>query len=716
MKKKQIMALLLSSTLTLGVVSPVMAAESNDHLAVVMATAETTKPTYPEMMDSLVASLNDLAFSVAKDYWALPEHAKQNLENLLKDMPEHADFLSSILSAYPKGAASGQLITVELLQQTLDEAWQADPNIDMEGFLTTFDENFVSQIDMLQYLIRTTSNYIENPSQYWLEELRIVSRQLSSVLNTTPDLFTTDYLMQLQACNDEVTGYIRNLKNDDANFSYTLANSDHFQACIDKGNTLLNNLEKNLNIPLLAKGKTLAASYAGLYQLGSASLGAILNPNANPAVPKEPTEIKVFEGLTITEKGTLTAKDVLWKDTVSYFTNDFMKVTDTLLQTQSSLDFESLNTYYAYGYGNLISAYNLLASAIAVDAENQANAVASLGYTGEEKTVYDTALASLKTAIANKDFAKYEAFGNTLQTALKSYVNAAETFALEQAEATKTKLTEQLKAVQSDIKAHTSYYNTTYLNEVTAILAKLEDAPIDLDILKLFEEANTVLAKQSKSYSDRFKADLSKAAGSVEIANKWWAYLSEAQRADKDYVKAISITNSLRDALVSNNGIYDIAAFQTSYDKFLNGSEAKDGVIYLAAKSTAESIVTNAETVYLLESKKDHTKSILETYKQTIDLLKESIQNFDYANSVAIQAAADTLLVAQHKLLNDKPVVADPKPQPAPITPPTDSNTKQVNKKNEVHTGDTTNVATHGLLGLFSLAGIVSIFGFKRKK
>ena len=68
-----------------------------------------------------------------------------------------------------------------------------------------------------------------------------------------------------------------------------------------------------------------------------------------------------------------------------------------------------------------------------------------------------------------------------------------------------------------------------------------------------------------------------------------------------------------------------------------------------------ESLVSNAETIYQLESKKDHNKGVLEAYAKSIAALKESIKDFDYANSSAIQSTADALLTAQNTLLNDKP-------------------------------------------------------------
>ena len=73
--------------------------------------------------------------------------------------------------------------------------------------------------------------------------------------------------------------------------------------------------------------------------------------------------------------------------------------------------------------------------------------------------------------------------------------------------------------------------------------------------MELFEEANAILAKQSKSYSESFKANLNDAATSVETANKWWSYLSETQKTEERYANAITITNALKDALVSNNGV-----------------------------------------------------------------------------------------------------------------------------------------------------------------
>ena len=167
MKKKQIMALLLSGTLTLGAVSPVMAAEPAENIPAVETTANTettaeavetpkvekespttrnTTPEYPKMMDSLAASLNGLALSVAKDYWTLSDTAKQNVKKLLQNAPESANFLNLILAAYPNGSTSGQIVTVEELQKSLYDEWIKNPNVDMDGLLTSFEEYFVSNI------------------------------------------------------------------------------------------------------------------------------------------------------------------------------------------------------------------------------------------------------------------------------------------------------------------------------------------------------------------------------------------------------------------------------------------------------------------------------------------------------------------------------------------------------------------------------------------
>ena len=115
-----------------------------------------------------------------------------------------------------------------------------------------------------------------------------------------------------------------------------------------------------------------------------------------------------------------------------------------------------------------------------------------------------------------------------------------------------------------------------------------------------------------------------------------------------------------------------------------------------------ESLVSNAETIYQLESKKDHNKGVLEAYAKSIAALKESIKDFDYANSSAIQSTADALLTAQNTLLNDKPVAENPKPEVPQTEKPkteTPNTAKKEKKKNEVHTGDMANAATPGLFG-----------------
>ena len=133
MKKKQIMALLLSSTLALGAVSPVMAADPAENIPAAEATADTEAPAaestaqkpseYPEMMDSLVDSLNDLARSVAKDYWALSDAAKKSVDKLLADDPDSAAFLAVILKTYPNGSTNGKVVTVDELKKLLDDAY-----------------------------------------------------------------------------------------------------------------------------------------------------------------------------------------------------------------------------------------------------------------------------------------------------------------------------------------------------------------------------------------------------------------------------------------------------------------------------------------------------------------------------------------------------------------------------------------------------------------
>ena len=103
-----------------------------------------------------------------------------------------------------------------------------------------------------------------------------------------------------------------------------------------------------------------------------------------------------------------------------------------------------------------------------------------------------------------------------------------------------------------------------------------------------------------------------------------------------------------------------------------------------------ESLVSNAETIYQLESKKDHNKGVLEAYAKSIAALKESIKDFDYANSSAIQSTADALLTAQNTLLNDKPVAENPKPEvpqtekPKTETPNTAKKEKKKKRKKKI--------------------------------
>ncbi|MFR7849468.1 MAG: hypothetical protein ACLU8S_19560 [Coprococcus phoceensis] len=49
--------------------------------------------------------------------------------------------------------------------------------------------------------------------------------------------------------------YITNLKNDDANFSYALANGKNFQSISAEANMLLSNIGKNLNTSILIKNR-----------------------------------------------------------------------------------------------------------------------------------------------------------------------------------------------------------------------------------------------------------------------------------------------------------------------------------------------------------------------------------------------------------------------------------------------------------------------------
>lgn len=751
MKRKQVMALLLSATLAFGTASPVMAAEvkENEKQAVETVveenkdveaekpeevkkdetvkaedTAEAAKeeivkeeqktneavvvpeekqeavkePTQQEqenpnlvtdgLIKSMSSSLTELVEQLEKDYTSMTDAEKKCLADMGIDS---IDGVIQEMKGAVTEAALKQIVAAEAPEQA-------------ESVLTDFEESIVENIDYLRNMIRSAKQFAkEDKTEYMKEQIALVLKQLSSVAYTAPELFDDEYIAG-------VNDYIEQIQNIRYDSNTSVDEHNRIIDLLNKAIEYLNTMNTHLSTFILEDSIKAADAYAAFLKFAPASL----------------LDEVAFDGINQENIENITYKDsakyaAMVKEEALAGLELFGQISLDTLPNEQLLELSALmNQFKAYYYGNLVDAYKGISNAIVSDVTEQAKKIAALGYTGEEKAAYEAALNAFNTVAAGKEYSQYAPAAEKLQNALDAYKKAAENYVVEEAEKKLAEAQKAVEALQKEVEENKEYYLDEYENKVAEVLAELKNADPKAmtaeEIASLVSEANTVVAERTKNYTKEVYNSIKDAEALVAEQNKWHTLMSEDVKNEN--LEAIAMTNELS-AQIKGGVAEDVDAFMKAYEAVVEDLAKEDSLLMKARYAAADEIIENAEKYYKEETQKPHTKGLLEALRAEIDALKASVKEWDDAK---VMENIQKVTEAKQKVLLDK--VETPEPPKKPETEkPTDQKKPATDKKEEakkndkkaVNTGDETDAAAPGVLSILSLAGIAAILGKKRR-
>lgn len=744
MKRKQVMALLLSATLAFGTASPVMAAEvkenekpavetvveenkdveaekpeevkkdetvkaedtaeaakeemvkeeqkTNEAVAVPEEKQEAVKePTQQEqenpnlvtdgLIKSMSSSLTELVEQLEKDYTSMTDAERTAAQDAFDEYLNYIGMNSmDEVIREMKGA-----VTEAALKQIV----AAEAPEKAESVLTAFEESIVEDIDYLRNMIRSAKQFAkEDKTEYAKEQIALVLKQLSSVAYTAPELFDDEYIAG-------VKDYIEQIQN--IRYDSNTSAEEHKQIMIllDDAIQYLNMMNTHLSTFILEDSIKAANAYTAFLKFAPASL----------------LDEVAFDGIN--------QENITYKDSAEYAAMVKEKAIEDLKRFEQILP-DELSLFKAYYYGNLVDAYKGISNAIVADVTEQAKKIAALGYTGEEKAAYEAALNAFNTVAAGKEYSQYAPAAEKLQNALDAYKKAAENYVVEEAEKKLAEAQKAVEALQKEVEENKEYYLDAYENKVAEVLVELKNADPKAmtaeEIASLVSEANTVVAERTKNYTKEVYNSIKDAEALVAEQNKWHTLMSEDVKNEN--LEAIAMTNELS-AQIKGGVAEDVDAFMKAYEAVVEDLAKEDSLLMKARYAAADEIIENAEKYYKEETQKPHTKGLLEALRAEIDALKASVKEWDDAK---VMENIQKVTEAKQKVLLDK--VETPEPPKKPETEkPTDQKKPATDKKEEakkndkkaVNTGDETDAAAPGVLSILSLAGIAAILGKKRR-
>lgn len=604
---------------------------------------------------------------------------------------EEKDQIQNIAGASINIEASVQRIKDDITLESLKGRIQNMTPEEANKELASFDESIVEQIDSLNSILWRTKEFVSNYLQYLQSGIAMSIKQLMDILVKDKQLYTEDYLTRAQAYYNEAL----NLKPGVDEIAKII------KFCNDVGEFYLEG-KNHLNTSILDDGLAAANAFA-----------AYLACAPDPAIAD-----RVFnygQGAVIT---------------YGEIANYVYKAAEDLKHEAASgtLGYSDLSDYASLRYGNLLAAYDDVSSAILSYVSDQVKDADSIGYEGDEKSAYNAALNAFNNAVAGRNYSALPGAADTLKNAAKTYVDAASDYAIIDARKQLDELKEKLDAIKADIEQHRDYYNATYPAEVLAAINDIENADLftmnGQEILELISKVREVIDKKASSYSQKLSDMTTNASQITSASNEWWAFIPASLRGEAPYAEAIALTNALTDALVTSSTsaasteLYDLDKLTDAYDEFTTDFNQADGKIQNAAKAAAQYVHDNAEKIYNEEAGKEHTDSILRAFRTAIDNLNTSIGAWDFNET---RTAAAEVKAAEQNLLNDTPVKEEEK-KPIPVIKPeaagkTTTAKKAVKKTTRAaKTSDQSNTTQAGLLGLLSLTSIAGILGLKRKR
>lgn len=372
------------------------------------------------------------------------------------------------------------------------------------------------------------------------------------------------------------------------------------------------------------------------------------------------------------------------------------------LYNAGNLTYDDLSSYYDNFYANLSNAYDSVSAAILKSVSDQIADAVYVGYTGSEKDAYEAALKEYNSIFASRNYAALPDAVTKLGNAASAYTDAANAHSIAEGRKQVPELINRLTAIKADIDSYREYYNDTYPAEVDAMIRQLNSADLDqMTGRQVFDLVNAANGVIDKQNSSYS----GKMTDMIANAKKLAANANEWWAFLSDSMKGQA---PYADAIALTNSLTDalnsingVEQFVKAYDTFMNDYNSPGGKLQTAAKSVAQYILQHAEEVYSKESNNKHTKEMLDALKAAIDELKTSISAWDFDGT---RAAAKKVKSAETALLKDKPVDSVAKETP------------KTEQKAAV-TGDfATGMAGAGALALFSLTSITGVLGLKRKR
>lgn len=758
MKRKQVIALLLSATLAFGSASPVMAAEvkENEKPAVEAAleenteTKEETAKTDAEKEEAKEAEAtekeealketgkDDAAKDEAvKDEAAAPEEKQevtaevqapteeeQKNPNLITD--EMLQAMSSSLlelvgqlekdytsmtdaekkeaeEAFNKYLALTGLSSIdevikqmklEVSTEKLKALIAGEAPEDADAILTQNEEIIVNEIDYLRQVIKEAKQFAAADKTAYMKE------QIEIVLRQLSAVaYTTPELFE----DEYIAGVEKRIKEiESIKYDANTSAEEHNRIVkvLEEAVAYLNQMNQYLSTFILEDTIKAAESYAAFLALAPESLldQVAFDGLDQQNIKYKDSEAYAQEAKAEAEEGLRVFEQIFAED-----------VTPEVLEELGEL----MSLFKSYYYGNLVDAYKGIVSAIVTDVTAQADKINALGYTGSEKAAYEAALKEFN-AVGEKEYAKYSPAAEKLQTALAQYKKAAEEFVVHQA---KQKLAEALKAVealQEEVEQNKEYYEDAYEQKVAEVLEALKKADPDQmtaeQISTLISEANTLVAERTENYTKEVYENIKDAETIIAEQTKWFNLMNEDTK--KENQEAILLLENLK-AQIKDGVVDDVDAFMKAYQAVKADLAKEDSLLMAARYAAADEIIENAEKYYKEESQKPHSEGLLEAFRAEIDALKESVKEWDDAK---VMAQIQKVTEAKQKLLLDEvPQKPEKEDQKKPETDKKKDDAKKDNKKKAVNTGDTADAATPGILSILSLAGIAAVLGKKRR-
>lgn len=607
------------------------------------------------MIQSMSDNLTALLQQVIDKYQAMTAQEKAAIDQILGSP---ADVQTAI-------AKLKEQVRFDALKGLIAGSSDADK---ANRILNNFDDNIVGQVNSWNYILESARKYVSDSNQYLQEEIGITVKQLQTILLTQHELFTEEFIEKVQAYYDKVVKLEAGVTD-----GYEITN------LINEVNAFLSDSNKYLSMDVLEDGKRASAAFA-----------AFVNSAPDPSIAD--TTFNYGEGMTMTYLEIANYVGVY----ADYLVNHF--------------NYSELLNYYESLYLNLVNAYQGVSDAILKSAADGTAEAVYVGYEGNEKNTYEAALQNYKDIFAAKNYTALPDSVKKLGNAAKAYARAAEDYIKAEGKTKFPAFKDQLTAIQSDISSHGEYYNDTYPAEVDAVLQQLSSADVNnmtpRQIMDLLNHAEAVLAKRASGYSQKLSDTAADAGLLAAGANAWWSFLPDKMKENAPYAEAIGLTNRLTDALKAEDGIYDIGSLTAAYLAFTDDFALTDGKIQSAAKAAAQYVLENAQSVYEKEAGKYHTDGVLKEFGDAVGRLESSIASWDYDRTRENAAIVKALEI---KLVNDRPqqkVEKAKQEKAAPVKV----------QKSAVLTGDTTDPASAGVLGLFSLTAAAAVLGIRRRR